>query len=68
MFLIDLILFFFSGYCLKIVNILIYLAKYSEIMSWTMKQKIFCVKTYYETKSFKQDRVYQSNPLAIAVL
>ena len=22
-------------------------------MPWTMEQKIFCVKTYYETKSFK---------------
>ena len=31
----------------------IYLTKCSKIMLWTMEQKIFCVKTYYETNSFK---------------
>ena len=27
--------------------------KYIEIMPWTMEQKMFCLKTYYETKSSK---------------
>ena len=50
---INFILFLFSDYCWEIVNILIYTTIYSKIMPWTMEQKIFCVKTYYETKSSK---------------
>ena len=30
------------------VNILVYLAKYSEIMPSTMEQKIFCEKPYHD--------------------
>ena len=37
----------------KYVYIFIYLTKCSEIMSSMMEQKIFCVKTYYETKPLK---------------
>ena len=52
-FLVDSIIFLFSNYGRKIINILIYSTKYSEIMPWTMEQKMFSRKTYYETKSFK---------------
>ena len=45
---------FSFSHCLEIINVLIYLTKYSKIMSWTMEQKILCVMTYYKTKSFKQ--------------
>ena len=38
----DFILFLFSDCSKEILNILIYLAKFSEIMPWTMEQKIFC--------------------------
>ena len=50
---VDFILFLFLDYCWEIVNILTYLLKYREIMTLTMEPKIFCVTTYYETKSFK---------------
>ncbi len=50
-FLVDFILFLFPGYYWEIVYILIYLTKYSEVTSWGMEQ-IFCVKIYYESKSF----------------
>ena len=46
---VEFILFLFSDYCWEIVNILIYVNKYSEIIP--------CEKTYYETKSFKEDSV-----------
>ena len=47
------ILILLSDYNWKIVYILIYLTKHCKIMPWMMKQKIFCVKTYYKTKSFQ---------------
>ena len=50
---VDFILFLFSGYCWKIVNILVYLTNSSKILSWSMELKSFGVKTYYETKPFK---------------
>ena len=46
-------LIFFLDYWREIDNILVYLIRYSKIMLWTMEQKIFCVKTYYETQFFK---------------
>ena len=42
---VDFILFLYPDYCWEKVNILIYLTKYSKIMSSSMDQKIFCVKT-----------------------
>ena len=48
---VDFIFFLFPDYCWEIVNILIYLTKYSEMPS--MMEQIFYVKTYYETKSFQ---------------
>ena len=39
--------------------ILVYLTKYSEILPWTIEQKIFCMKKYYETKSFKKQKEVQ---------
>ena len=53
-FLVYFIFFLFSEYWWKIVNILIYLIKHNEILPWTMEQKIFCMKAYYE-RLFKQD-------------
>ena len=52
---VDFIHFLISDSSQEIVNILIYLTKYTEILIWMMEQKIFCVKTCYKTKSFKQD-------------
>jgi hypothetical protein len=49
----NFILIIFSDSCMEIANIFINSTKYSEIMPWLMEQKIFCVKTYYEAKSFK---------------
>ena len=47
--------FCFQDCYLEIVNILKDLTKYSEIMPWTIEQKIFYVKTYYEIPSFEID-------------
>ena len=49
---VDFIFFFFLDYCWKTIDILIYLIKYTEIMTWMMVH-IFSVKTYYGTKSFQ---------------
>ena len=49
---VDFILFLFSDNYWEIDSILIYLIKYSQILPWKIERKFFCVKTYYETKSF----------------
>ena len=43
----------FLDYSWEIVNISTYLTKYSKIMAWMIKYKIFCVKIFYKTKSSK---------------
>ena len=41
---------FFLDYCWKAVNILIYLPKCYEIMTWTIEKKIICVKINHVKK------------------
>ena len=47
------VLVLFSDYCWEIFEIFIYLTQYSKILTSTMEQKIFCMKTLYEIKPFK---------------
>jgi len=49
----TLFIFLFPDCHREIVNLSIYKTKNSLMMPWSMEQKIFCVKTYYETKSFQ---------------
>ena len=49
----TLFIFLFPDCHREIVNLSIYYTKNSLMMPWQMEQKIFCVKTYYETKSFQ---------------
>ena len=42
---VDFIFSIFSDYSKEILTISVCLTKYSEIVSWKMKQEIFCVKT-----------------------
>ena len=53
---VDFILFLFSYHHWEIVKILIQSTISSEIMLRMTEQKMFCIKTCYETKSFKIDQ------------
>ena len=50
--------YFFSDYCREIIDYFVYLTKYCEIMPWT--QKIVCMKTFYDIKTFKIQKDVQS--------